>query len=138
MLQRIGDIPILLFVDDDDLVLSSLQAFFAAAGYETLASRAIGEALRLCKRFEIRPAAAILNYHLNDGLTFDERIALLAESLPNLPLAVLTGDTTEQTAAIVRNRGVSLLYKPISPLDILSYVRGLVAFGTVQEQGNWH
>ncbi|MBP2296928.1 response regulator [Azospirillum rugosum] len=133
-----GNVPILLFVDDDDLVLMSLQVFFSAAGYETLAFRSIGEALRLCKRFEITPAAVVLNYHLHDGLSFDARLSLLADDIPDAPLAVLTGDTSRQTAAIVKDRGISLLYKPVSPVDLLTHVRGLIGFGSVQDLGSTH
>jgi Response regulator consisting of a CheY-like receiver domain and a Fis-type HTH domain len=138
MPKMIGNSPILLIVDDDDLVLSGLQVFFSATGYETLASRTLSETLRVCQRFEITPAIAILNYHLNDGLSFDERIALFTAQFPDVPVTVLTGDTSQQTAAIVRNSGFRLLLKPVAPLDILNYVRGVVDFGTIEDQANRH
>lgn len=138
MPERQGDVPVLLFVDDDDLVLLSLQAFFSAAGYETLAFRTISEALRLCKRFAITPAAVILNYHLHDGLSFEARLSLLADDIPGAPLAVLTGDMSQETADIVKDRGISLLHKPVSPLDLLTHVRGLIDFGIVQDLGSLH
>ncbi|MCW2237218.1 response regulator transcription factor [Azospirillum canadense] len=138
MPERQEGVPILLFVDDDDLVLLSLQAFFSAAGYETLAFRTLGEALRLCRRFAIIPAAVILNYHLHDGLSFEARLALLSDDIPDAPLAVLTGDMSQQTATIVKDRGISLLHKPVSPLDLLTHVRGLIGFGTVQDLGSPH
>lgn len=138
MPETTGDIPILLIVDDDELVLSSLQAYLSAAGYETLASRTIGEVLRVCQRFGIMPAAAILNYHLHDGLSLDERIALLTNHFPDLPVTVLTGDTSGQTAAIVRRSGASLLHKPVAPLEILAYVRGLLNLGPVRDEDLSH
>ncbi|WP_448206995.1 response regulator [Azospirillum sp. sgz302134] len=132
------EIPILLIVDDDELVLSSLQAFFSASGYETLASSRILEALSVCRRFKIIPAAAIINFHLNDGFTFEERIGAIKDCIPETPIAVLTGDTSEETAAKVKSGGFSLLCKPTPPTLIMDYIGGLVRLGHMRVQGSPH
>ena len=119
-----------LVVDNDQEVLSGMQALLEGWGCEVLAARDVEQAqARLAGR---RPDLLLLDYHLDGGLTglqLRERLGALTE----LPCAIITADHDPAVRAAVFAAGCALLHKPLKPLALKSVMARMLA-GRVEVQ----
>ena len=89
--------PRILFVEDEQAVLETLNRFFHREGYDVHTARGLNEALDIARRF--RPDVAVLDVMLNEGPEpeydgFEVCRALRAEDFAG-PVIFLTARTSE-------------------------------------------
>jgi DNA-binding response OmpR family regulator len=114
--------PTILIVDDHAPTARSLATVLRAAGYDTLLAHRGHEALELATQF--RPAGAVLDIHLPDlnGLVLVMKLRALLGS--DVPLIVLSGDTSMETIKSLPHVGATyFLSKPVSGAKVVEVVR---------------
>jgi DNA-binding NtrC family response regulator len=92
--------PTILVVDDEEMVLNSMKAFFAIAiesNYELLTYTSASKAMEDLKRNNLKVDLVISDYLMPemDGITF---LAKVKEMLPMVPRILLTGYADKENA----------------------------------------
>jgi two-component system, sensor histidine kinase len=105
-----------LIVEDNAIVLQSLEAALAMWGYETVAASTGEDALRISEAEGWRFGAIVTDQNLGAGMTGVETAKdIVRRSGRYLPAVVLTGDTSREGIAEIAASGFQTLHKPISP-----------------------
>ncbi len=112
-----GDI---LIVDDDEGTRDTLVDILVLAGLAAQAVGSAGEALTA--RMTAPPALAVIDYRLPDG-TGLELAARFKREDPDLPVIVLTGNASLETAVAAVGQVDDYLTKPVVPEPFLRAVR---------------
>jgi diguanylate cyclase (GGDEF)-like protein len=117
-----------LVVDDDVTTRASLLAVLAGAGIAAIAAASSDQALAL--QAEQAPALVVLDYLLPDrnGL---ELAALLKERDPTLPILLLTGSASLETAIAAVGQVDGYLLKPMATETFIEAVRRALAQGAL-------
>ena len=99
-----------LFIDDDESILSGLDRYFTKLGYETFTARSGREGIE--KFHRVSPHVTVVDLHMPDL----SGLAVLEELRSKRPIViVLTGDTEVEKAVEAMRRGAeNFLTKPIS------------------------
>ena len=109
-----------LVVDDDAQVRRALSAALALRGCQAVPAASLRDVERLCARGP-RPDAVITDYDLGGGETGLDVVRFLrAVHGEGIGAVVLTGDTSTDTAALVRAADLPLLYKPAAPAELVA------------------
>jgi CheY-like chemotaxis protein len=101
----------ILLVDDEPALLRLMARALKAAGIETLSARSGREALGLLRTQSLDAMITDIGMPELDGMTL---LRATRQVAPELPVIVITGDTTEATAERAGQLGaVALLLKPL-------------------------
>jgi DNA-binding NtrC family response regulator len=101
----------ILLVDDDGMVLETIERFLAARGHGVRRASDGAEALRMMQ--EETPDLVISDIQMPgmDGIAF---LRAIRGQFPDLPVILMTGYVTAETAiAALRNRAYDYLRKPV-------------------------
>jgi diguanylate cyclase (GGDEF)-like protein len=113
-----------LVVDDDDSVRQSLVDVLASAGIHAMGAASRAEALAFQLRYE--PAVVVVDYRLPDCSGID-----LARDLkdhdPEVPVLLLTGYASLDTAVAAVGQLDAYLIKPVAPHAFLQTIRNALA-----------
>ena len=109
-----------LVVDDDEGARTTLVDILVLAGLSASAAGTAGEAL--AGRDGAIPQLAIVDYRLPDA-TGLELAARLKDADPDLPVIVLTGNASLETAVAAVGQVDEYLTKPVAPARLLRSVR---------------
>jgi two-component system, sensor histidine kinase len=105
-----------VLVEDDPLVLQSLQTTLQAWGYEVLAAACADQAIEQLRVVERRPDVVIADYQLGGGRFGIEAVlgirALFASTIPGI---ILTGETGLDSTRAAAPHGLLVLHKPVTP-----------------------
>ena len=110
---------VVLLVDDDEDVRQTLVGVLALEGVETITAGRVDEALELV--VVQKPAVVIVDYQLPDGSGLDLARQVKAHD-PELPILLLTGNTTFDTAVESVGQLDAYLIKPVAPQQLLNSV----------------
>lgn len=118
--------PVVLLIDDDEMLRSALQEAIERGGYEALGVGTSEEALVLLQR--LTPDAIISDVNLETssfgGFTLFERVQAF-DHLRRVPFMFLTGLHDDVLLRTGKELGADdYLRKPISEADLLSVLRG--------------
>jgi diguanylate cyclase (GGDEF)-like protein len=120
--------PLVLVVDDDDVIRQSLIDVLATSGIRAMGSGRSDEALAL--QAEHRPAAVVVDYRLPDGSGIDLARAL-KERDSELPVLLLTGYASIDSAIASVGQLDAYLIKPVSPQTFLQTTHNVLARRTL-------
>ncbi|MBC2665133.1 PAS-domain containing protein [Novosphingobium flavum] len=113
-----GDGGLVLIIDNDPAILSGMEALLENWGLDVVVAGGPDEPAALAA-LEQGPALLIADYHLDDGMTGDEAVALLrARAGRAIPAMVITADRGEETAALLAARALPVLHKPVKPAKL--------------------
>ena len=116
--------PLVLVVDDDASVRKALNRLLRAAGLNVKVF-ASGSELLAFER-PLQPACLVLDLHLPDFNGFDLLRRILAAD-PNLPVVVLTGETSPGTSARALEGGArAFMTKPFEESRLLEEIQRLL------------
>ena len=105
-----------LLVDDDALILEGTRKLLERWGCSVVTAMSGPQADALLDREPWVPDLVISDLRLDAGELGIEIIARMRHRYrPHLPAVLISGDTSLQTARMVRGHGLQLLYKPVSP-----------------------
>jgi CheY-like chemotaxis protein len=119
--------PIVLFVEDEADTLEMYSTFFEMSGMWVAKSRTPAEAL--ARALELRPDLVVTDVAVAghpEGARFVEAIKAHAETR-DVPLIVLTGETSKHFPAAVLKAADLCLVKPVLPDALLMDVQRLIA-----------
>jgi len=109
--------PRLLVVDDERAVRSALRVNLAKAGYEVVLAASAEEALALLVS---RPPDLVLTDVMMPGLSGHELLARLQNSHPDLPVVIMTGHGSVESAVAAMKAGAAdYIIKPVSRAELL-------------------
>jgi two-component system, sensor histidine kinase len=106
-------------IDDDTMVLESLEAILMEWGYQTLTSVSAEEAIARVRELNRRPDILSADYRLRDGHTGTEAVlairALFNHPIPGL---ILTGETDLRFLHECAGHDLGIAHKPVMPLQL--------------------
>jgi diguanylate cyclase (GGDEF)-like protein len=110
---------VVLLVDDDEDVRQTLVDVLGLDEIETVTAGRVDEAMKLVLLHE--PAVVVVDYQLPDGSGIDLAKQIKAHD-PELPVLLLTGYATFDTAVDAVGRLDAYLIKPVAPQQLLHSV----------------
>ncbi|HEV7288133.1 PAS-domain containing protein [Sphingomonas sp.] len=108
-----------LVVDDDARIVTASIALLEALGHRGVGAETIGDALHHVDRID----AALVDYQLAGGETGVTLIAQLRAARADLPILLVTAETTPEVRAQAGALGVEMLTKPATPAAIDAFLR---------------
>ena len=106
-------------VDDEVMVLDSLEAILTEWGYETRTATGAEEAVARIREVGRQPDIVIADYRLREGRTGVEAIrairALFDQPIPGL---ILTGETDLEFQRTAAAHGLGIAHKPVTPSQL--------------------
>ena len=105
-----------LIIEDNEIVLRSLEVALAQWGYETVAASSGEEALRVAEDESWRFGAILTDQHLGAGMNgLDTAREIVRRSKRFLPVLILPGDTSTEGLSAIAASGFQIVHKPIAP-----------------------
>jgi two-component system nitrogen regulation response regulator NtrX len=105
-------LPLVLVIDDDDVVRKTVLDLLHARGHKTLAAATVGEGIRLFG--ERRPAIVLLDLRLPDGTGIDV-LRELQRLAPATPVVVISGaGSVTDAVEAMRVGATDFIEKPVS------------------------
>jgi CheY-like chemotaxis protein len=118
---------LLLVVEDNFILLKSLEEMAQAWGYRTLVADNGEEALEKAAEAEWRIDGIVADNRLGAGLTGVEASTEIRRRAGRaIPTLILTGDTSAERIAEIRSRGFELLHKPVSDHELRSEIATMI------------
>ncbi|MBP2292375.1 PAS domain-containing hybrid sensor histidine kinase/response regulator [Azospirillum rugosum] len=112
---------VIVLIDDEPVVLSSLRAVLESWGFEVVAAESATEAIQLLAARERPPAVILADYRLREGRTGTEAIRDVCDLYRRaIPSIIITGDTAPERIREAEASGISVLHKPVTPPVLLS------------------
>ena len=114
--RAIGTRRVVLVLDDDALIRSSMHALLTAWGYEPKMASTLATLLPVATEECDRVAAVIVDYRLQDGFTGIEAARRLQERVGiTVPVMIITGDTSPDRLRALEASGFPVMHKPLNP-----------------------
>jgi PAS domain S-box-containing protein len=114
-----GQGRLVVVIDDDAMVLESLEAILTEWGYQVLTAVSAEEAIARVRELGRRPDIVIADYRLQEGHTGAEAIlavrALFDQRIPGL---ILTGETDLRFLRECAGYGLGIAHKPVMPSQL--------------------
>ena len=102
----------ILFVDDEESILSVSSEFFQRKGYQTLTAKSGAEALKILEHQRVDCCFTDINMPEMNGLELAEKIRINDNTMP---VIVMTGfPSLENTIQTIKNGVVDFLIKPVN------------------------
>ena len=102
----------ILFVDDEESILSVSSEYFQRKGYQTLTAKSGAEALQILKQQSVDCCFTDINMPEMNGLELAEKIRINDNTMP---VIVMTGfPSLENTIQTIKNGVVDFLIKPVN------------------------
>lgn len=122
-----------LIIEDDPGVRDLLDLFLKDEGCRTATATDGIIAFDLVKEGAIRPDLILADYSLPNGLDGLQTVAKIRAHMDcNVPVIILTGDTSADTLRIIADHDCVQLNKPVRLKELTGTVQGLLPGGTVQ------
>ena len=122
-----GGLPgVILIVEDETSVRTSLSRLLRMKGINAIAVATADDALAQVHEVRIRPDLLICDYNLRGSANGVDTINALREALEwNVPAIVMTGDVRSKVVDSIAGPGVSVLIKPCPAEDLLQQIARL-------------
>lgn len=128
------DLPLVLVIEDEYLVLSDLEAALAGGGFTTHSVASGEDALSLVMEGSRIYKALVTDVRLgSDGMSGWEVARRIREKVPSIPVIYVTGSTAEDWAA----HGVPdsiLVPKPFAPAQLVSALSKFLHIGSAPKR----
>lgn len=119
--------PTILIVDDSDLYSEMLSFSFQEAGFDVFSAGDGAEALALAKKTDVDFILSDLKMPIMDGYTLLKKLRCI-ERFKQLPIVILTGESTVETKAKGYEAGVTgWIEKPIDMGTLIMTVGQLIS-----------
>jgi CheY-like chemotaxis protein len=106
-------------IDDDVLVLESLEAILTEWGYQAIVAVSAEEAVAQIQELGRRPDIVIADYRLRDGHTGTEAILAVRAMFDHpIPGLILTGETDLKFLRECAGHDVGIAHKPVMPSQL--------------------
>jgi two-component system, sensor histidine kinase len=114
-----GQGRLLVVIDDDAMVLKSLEAILTDWGYEVQAASSVEEAVVRLSELGRRPDLVISDYRLQDGQTGTDAIVAVRVLFDQaIPGVILTGETDSDFLRKAAEQRLGIFHKPVTPRQL--------------------
>lgn len=115
-----------LIVDNDANILAAIRELLNSWGHRVLTAQSLEEARSQAMNRADEIDLALIDFHLSDQTSgLDAVLALRGEVRQDLPLVILTGDTSHDTTSQAQEVGVCVLYKPVNPVTLQGIIEAV-------------
>lgn len=128
--RRTGHI---LVVEDDPDLRDLLRQLLHDEGHQVDLAPTGQAAMDKVADGSFRPDLVMADYSLPGGMTGLQVAARLRESLPDVPVVILTGDISTRTLQDVRRHGLIQLTKPVKPSVLIRTIEDLLLHNLPEE-----
>lgn len=125
---------LIVLIEDDVNVANAWGLLLEAEGYRVATAASAKEATAVIKHLAVAPDLIISDFHLLDGSTGVEAVAMVREAFDkNIPAFIVTGDTSKmiQEARLIDN--CTILNKPVNIDTLLNNAGKAIRSGEVPE-----
>jgi signal transduction histidine kinase/integral membrane sensor domain MASE1 len=117
---------IILVIDDAPIVLEGTSALLGKWGCSVVTAASDEAALIQLTEREQRPDLIISDYHLANGKTGIEAIERIDAAFgASIPAILISGDTAPERLRDARDKGYTLLHKPVDPMRLRAVMHQL-------------
>src|SRR5438067_8906228 len=113
-----------LVVDDDRPVLYTFRAILEHFGYRASEAVTPDEALKVLKAERVDVLISDLDLH--SEISGEQLLREAARIQPHIGCMLMTGFAEPETLDQLEKRGVRVLFKPLEPTKLLSYIENLL------------
>ncbi len=108
-----------LVIDDEVQVLQSMRHMLEGWGCEVMLAESARDALKVIALTNETPEIIVSDYRLGDDHNGVDAVAAIRESVElEIPAIIITGDTSPERLKEVKETGLRLLHKPVSPDEL--------------------
>jgi signal transduction histidine kinase len=123
-----GTPPLIAFIDDDETILEAMMAVFDQWGIDLAVGVDANQIKQDLEELGRVPDAILTDYRLRNGRTGIEAIVELRNAFgPDIPAALITGDTAPTTIQAIATSGLPVLHKPLKPAKLRAYLHHMLA-----------
>ena len=115
----------ILCIDDEALVLESMEKMLLAWGCRVKTAQTIDQALAAIQEEDGLPDLIISDYHLGEGTGIEAVQLILEATQTEIPVMFVTGDHSSEIQRDIKWRGFSMLRKPIKPAALRSMLASM-------------
>ena len=115
-----------LVIEDDPDMRDLLHLLLREEGYAVAVAPDGPAALDMAARGAVRPDLVLADHNLPAGMTGLQAIGKLREALPDVPVIILTGDTSAGTLRDIAQQDCVQISKPVRPAELLQTIRDLL------------
>jgi signal transduction histidine kinase len=116
------------FIEDDETILEAMVALFEQWGIDLAAGSDAAQVKADLLDLGRVPDAILSDYRLRGGRNGIEAInELWAAFGPDIPAALITGDTAPTTIQAINASGLPLLHKPVKPAKLRAFLAHVLA-----------
>ena len=116
--------PHVLVVDDDRPMLYTFRAILEHFGYRASEATTPEEALAILRQGPVDVIISDLDLH--SGITGEQLLREASRLQPPIGCMLMTGFALPETLDELDRRGVHVLFKPLEPTKLLSYIEELL------------
>ena len=126
----------LLVIDDDEDILVACQHLFESYGATVMLAQSASAAVEVLERSSTPDApnadnklldVLLCDYHLGQGVTAFEIIAQIRECCGyDMPVCIISGDTSTQVVSDIATAGFPLLHKPMDEDILVASIANLI------------
>ncbi|HYG87395.1 MAG TPA: response regulator [Azospirillum sp.] len=113
---------IIIAIDDDQSCLNSYKLFIQTIGLTAITFDSCNDAISFMELSQEPVLCVLLDLHLKRGLSGQESIDTLRKLNRDLPIIIITGDTSPAAKSLTRVTGQPVLIKPFPPKGITDVI----------------
>jgi signal transduction histidine kinase/DNA-binding NarL/FixJ family response regulator len=115
-----------LVIEDEQLVLHSMQHMLEGWGCEVLLAESARDALKVIALSGLAPEVIFSDYRLRNNNGVDAVVAVRESLNENIPAVIITGDTSPERLREVTASHFLLMHKPVSPEELRQMLNRLL------------
>ena len=109
-----------LVLDDDALIRDSMRTLLASMGFKPTVEATLNALLPVAKQDRTEIAAILVDYRLQDGFSGIDAARRLREVVGvDVPVIIITGDTSPDRLRTLRQSGFPIVHKPLDHHGLL-------------------
>lgn len=114
----------IMIVDDNDSVRESTAVLLRSWGHRTELADSLESALAILDRDQLCPSLFLIDYRLRNNVTGVEVYQAISEHFgTEIPVIIITGDTSSERLNTLKQSGYWVLHKPIKPLTLRTAIQ---------------
>ena len=119
-----------VLVDDDAIVLLSLQMLMKQLGYKVIIAASTEQAIRQLREVASKPDIVVADYRLREGKVGTEAILRIRELFgTEVPGIILTGETGAECQQDAASHGLRIIHKPVTPRQLEAAIQNQIRAG---------
>ena len=134
--EPVGELAsgLIVLIEDDVTVANAWGMLLEAEGYQVATAASAKEAEAVAQHLASAPDLIISDFHLLDGSTGVEAVAMVREAFErNIPAFIVTGDTSKMVQEARSTENCVILNKPVDTDALLNAAHDAIGSGQVTE-----